>query len=307
MKLTKQLFSLCLFIVLAGCSPRDEKIDGSIFIVTKGGENFKLGLVTVSIFDKQQIEPLLTKATTDLEKTIKELRAQLVGLNEKQDKAASARNALRQQYENADDLADEILKKIGGDSNTRPEYTKMDEDALQSQIDHYNTAEGDELKSIYRDEMEKTKEEKQKVLETETNWDTLRPDYLKQVDEKNRLHQAWQNASDESDLYAQTIGIVTGRIQNWQTEQPQIYFSNLPIPPSTAKTDADGKFSLQITKKGEFILVAQAQRQVSDNTEKYFWIIHVHPDGKPEMQIMLSNDNLITANSPEVAVSFPTP
>jgi hypothetical protein len=68
MKFAKLSIGLFLLIAFAGCSPQEEKINGSIFIVTKGGENFKLGLVTVSIFDRQQIEPYLTKTTTDLEK-----------------------------------------------------------------------------------------------------------------------------------------------------------------------------------------------------------------------------------------------
>ena len=54
MKSTRLLIGLFLLVGFAGCSPREEKIDGSIFIVTQGGENFKLGLVTVSIFDRQQ-------------------------------------------------------------------------------------------------------------------------------------------------------------------------------------------------------------------------------------------------------------
>jgi hypothetical protein len=83
--------------------------------------------------------------------------------------------------------------------------------------------------------------------------------------------------------------------------------ASLSTPLATSKTDADGKFSFQMPTKGEFVLVAQAQRQVADNVEKYFWLIRVHSDGSPTMQVMLSNDNLITANSSDSAVRFPVP
>jgi hypothetical protein len=62
-----------------------------------------------------------------------------------------------------------------------------------------------------------------------------------------------------------------------------------------------------IPQKAQFILLAQAQRQVSDETERYYWLVRVHPDGKSEMQIMLSNDNLISVNSSESPVRFPMP
>jgi hypothetical protein len=346
MNFTKLVIGLFLSIAFAGCSPREEKIDGSIFIVTQGGENFKLGLVTVSVFDQQLIEPYLTKTTADLEKTLKELKEQQESLNEKQNKAVLARDSLEQQYEQAKNLADETLQKIGGTSITRPEFSASDESLLESarkivakrdelqkkakklddasqdpyldpqhsgdaikaavdaesELSTYNVNNFDALESV-----EELKRKKQKVEELQTTWDSLKPAYLKQADEKNRLQQAWQKASDESDSYVKSLATVTGRLEVWPTEQPQVYFNNLPTPQAVTKTDADGKFSLQLSKKGEFILVAQAQRQVSNNTEKYFWLIRVHPDGKPAMQVMLSNDNLITANSSEPPVRFPTP
>jgi hypothetical protein len=66
-------------------------------------------------------------------------------------------------------------------------------------------------------------------------------------------------------------------------------------------------FEVTNSETAGFVLLAQAQRQVSDETEKYYWLVRVHPDGKSEMQIMLSNDNLITVNSSESAVRFPMP
>lgn len=290
---------------LVGCS-REEKIDGSIFIVTKGSENFKLGLVSVSVFDQQQIEPYLAKTTADLEKTLKELKQQRERVSGEKNKTISASYALEQQFENANDLANKTFLKIGSDLTKRPEFTASDQKSLEEAIENYDSAAA-EMKFFYKPKVEKLKRYKQEVAEMQTNWDSLKPTYLKQADEKDRLYQEWQKAKGESDNYAQSLAAVTERLDNWPAEQPRVYFNSPPTPLAVAKTDADGKFSLQLYKKGEFVLAAQAQRQVSGNTEKYFWLVRVRPDRKSVMQVMLSNDNLITANSPESAVRFPTP
>ena len=124
----------------------------------------------------------------------------------------------------------------------------------------------------------------------------------------------WQKSKNKADSFVEPLeenqrktDFDTGQLQNWPTVQPQTYFTSLSTPLAISKTDADGKFSFQMPTKGESILVAQAQRQVTDHVEKYFWLIRVHSDGNPTMQVMLSNDNLITANSADSAVRFPTP
>ena len=62
----KGLFFIIAFgALLLSCS-RQQKIDGSVFIVTEGAENIKLGLVTVALFDRKQITPDILKAATTL-------------------------------------------------------------------------------------------------------------------------------------------------------------------------------------------------------------------------------------------------
>ena len=58
---------------------------------------------------------------------------------------------------------------------------------------------------------------------------------------------------------------------------------------TTAKTDAEGKFTMKIPDDGEFALVASAHREVPDNIELYFWIVPAkqHTD--------LTNENLTSA------------
>lgn len=64
----------------------------------------------------------------------------------------------------------------------------------------------------------------------------------------------------------------------------------MPNLSAAATTDADGKFTLTIPKQGEYILVAKAQRMVSENTEKYYWTVPIDADGQAK-SVMLSNNN----------------
>ncbi len=72
------------------------------------------------------------------------------------------------------------------------------------------------------------------------------------------------------------------------------FFVDLPQPVATAKTDADGHFELTIPDKGEYVLVASAERTVFNDVERYFWIVRVNAG---ESKATLSNDNLTTSGS----------
>jgi hypothetical protein len=45
------------FLFLSGCSPSPKELAGDVFIVTKGGENYKLGLVPVDLIDEKVAAP----------------------------------------------------------------------------------------------------------------------------------------------------------------------------------------------------------------------------------------------------------
>src|SRR5215467_5181956 len=68
------------------------------------------------------------------------------------------------------------------------------------------------------------------------------------------------------------------------------YFKNLPHPIALVKTDADGKFKLELpSSTDQVIVVASATRHVpTGESENYFWAVKVTPPAT----VMLSNDNL---------------
>lgn len=82
-----------------------------------------------------------------------------------------------------------------------------------------------------------------------------------------------------------------------------LYFRDLPVGVATAKTDADGEFSMRL-RRGKYALGAKASRQAMDRTEEYYWLVWVTLSGK-STRVFLSNDNLLASGSP-LSVVTPT-
>ena len=79
------------------------------------------------------------------------------------------------------------------------------------------------------------------------------------------------------------------------------YLAGLPTPFTTAKTDADGKFSLKL-KPGKYVLAAISSRTVGTDTEKYCWLVWLTVDPNQSKRVMLSNDNLFETNCSDCLV-----
>jgi hypothetical protein len=73
------------------------------------------------------------------------------------------------------------------------------------------------------------------------------------------------------------------------------------------ESDADEKFSFTVKQDSRVVLVARAQRKVQDKTEDYFWIVKASMNKRPTVQIFLSNDNLVTASSPDSIIKLSDP
>src|SRR5215469_12957874 len=78
------------------------------------------------------------------------------------------------------------------------------------------------------------------------------------------------------------------------------YFKNLPHPIASVKTDADGKFKLELpSSTGQVIVAASATRHVpTGESENYFWAVKVTPPAT----VTLSNDNLTDSGATDSAL-----
>jgi hypothetical protein len=90
------------------------------------------------------------------------------------------------------------------------------------------------------------------------------------------------------------LGEALGRQKVLRSAAP--YFVDLPASTATAKTDADGRFKLNLPDEGDFAVLASSTRTVFNKVEKYFWVVRLKSQ---DSTVTLSNDNLTTSGSPD--------
>jgi hypothetical protein len=70
------------------------------------------------------------------------------------------------------------------------------------------------------------------------------------------------------------------------------YFAYILSPIQTAESDAEGKFVIEVPQTGDFVIAAQGERSVVENTERYYWLQPVSLEGQQQRVQNLSNNNL---------------
>jgi hypothetical protein len=120
---------------------------------------------------------------------------------------------------------------------------------------------------------------------------------------------------DESDLqkakawsvaYANTKKI-TQQLEDLHTRRQQLtsaehFLKDLPAAIATATTDADGTFTLPIPRDGRYGIVARASRALDGEEQTYLWFVWISLDGAPGKRLVLNNDNVVGAGSPDSAL-----
>ena len=109
--------------------------------------------------------------------------------------------------------------------------------------------------------------------------------------QREKVDDAYARASRELSATSELKG------QRARLGSAGFYFEQLPAPIVSTKTDADGKFTISLTPNERWVLVANAQRQVMDRTEYYYWMLRVVPNIKSTDRVFFSNDNLVTIPS----------
>jgi hypothetical protein len=122
-----------------------------------------------------------------------------------------------------------------------------------------------------------------------------------QRDEHNLRHaRAWSSAFHKTEEISKQIKELQARRQHLTSGE--YFFESLPSPISSAKTNADGKFTLTLPRQGRYGVVAKASRELFKKKETYFWIVWVSLGGEPSKRLTLSNDNMMGAGSQDSAL-----
>jgi hypothetical protein len=119
-------------------------------------------------------------------------------------------------------------------------------------------------------------ERSQRILEL-----IKRKNYL---EEEHARQREWEESATRGDD-------AVAHKKMWNSAAP--YFVELPQPIATAKTDAEGRFQMNLPD-GDYIVVAKAERTVFKAAEKYYWVVRL---AAQDSKVTLSNDNLTTSRS----------
>lgn len=100
---------------------------------------------------------------------------------------------------------------------------------------------------------------------------------------------------------------ITRRLEDLQAQRQRLitgedFFQDLPTPISSATTLADGTFTLAIPRDGRYGIVARACRALGEDKQTCFWFVWASLDGNPSKRLVLNNDNIVGAGSPDSAL-----
>ncbi len=240
---------------IEAAKPRE--IRGQIFIVKQSGEPFRLSAVEIQVF----------AAAPNIEEQIankyNEARTNLTVLWEQESKLRPSLQYARYTYEMTAKLV------AGG----RQLIATIDEEiALEKESVAEMESSGFGYGQDRRDLAWSLGQKKKYQGELDTNVARL--------------------ATAETDLREKegAESTLAADIRRWAT--PHIYFeSPLGNFVTTANTDADGRFTLELPKTGSFIIVAQSSRSIGSLVEEYGWIVRIPPEKQNE--ILLNNNNLL--------------
>lgn len=262
----------CLLLLTSPACNREVEIQGSVFIVTKGAENQKLGLVIVSAVPADRMKQFVENKKSHIKSQLDRLK--------KADESRGADLAAAQKgYDEAKKMLDDLLAEKTAIASRQEE--------LGSSINPY-------LDSPY--------------LVDEDDSSALAAEVAKQRKVRQQLRslaqQATKNASladaARARLAAADKQLTDAKTQVAAERQKMLdllneaaLFEGIPEGSAKAVTDADGKFTIKLPASGKYALAARAERRVYDKTERYYWIVWVEAGGRGSKQVMLTNQNML--------------
>lgn len=269
------LIVLSVFLVaLAGCGLLEKEVDGSVFVVTQGGENIKLGLTPVAALTKEEFESIES--------------ANIESVNRFYDENSPVYKKAKAEY---DRLYEEKYDPIYAEfREARANYSSLVE-SLSSErsigiyiydhkikVDNYFLKRDSNLIHEAKNIQEKLEYERLKV---------------------DPIHKKYQDIRSEVRQYEKIMdGIADYAKNKILTYQRSLAEQAYELAQIKTKTNADGEFRLILPKNKDYVLIAFADRSVGDSTEEYNWFISYASPQSQKYETLISNDNLASDLSP---------
>ncbi|GAB3668128.1 hypothetical protein GCM10028791_43590 [Echinicola sediminis] len=257
------IFAFILVFSFTGCQKEKHKVEGQVFIVTNGGQNFPLGLVSIGFAKPNELATSLDSVLLDFDDQISDFEKSLHDL----------KNKIEGEYILKSTLWEDVEKEAKG--KTLSSFADLSKDyALIDARPTYNQ---------FRKFME---------LEEQTRDIDIKLYGVSYLSKRFKLPTL-------NDYYAQKLKI--DQLLQKHNEMDSLInefkkgHSILPLlqPKFTVtKTNAQGDFSIE-AEKGDYIVFATASRLAGTSTEQYMWAEKISINGA-KTDLFLSNDNLVT-------------
>ena len=290
-------------------------IVGQIFIRTEGGENINLSLVSVGLFDQKAILRHLddeSKAAAPIvayfEPLLKEAKEAKRLADAADDLAGKAATAVALAINDKTDASAEVqaaIDAVGNEDKTDSPLAKVAREA-GIPIDDYLAPISKHLKETVDAASNAIKRAKDRIGDNLTDSDS---DPATTAD--SAVYTALREMKDTAEKLSERASAISAEVSNRATYPLSAiyYYSDLPEPLRTTKTDADRKFTFKLPN-GAYVLVASSSRNAGVNVigdesfprkEFYYWMVKV--DSSSDQMIMLANDNLSSSGSPDSLIS----
>lgn len=114
--------------------------------------------------------------------------------------------------------------------------------------------------------------------------------------------KAWSAAFNNTKEIAKQLEALLMRQQHLTSAER--FFQDLPSAISSATTNADGSFTLPVPRDGRYGIVAKATREPGEREQgqPYLWFVWVSLDGESTKRLVLNDDNIVGAGSPDSAL-----
>jgi hypothetical protein len=273
------LAACCVLLLAASVScGRETEVRGSVFIVTRGADNQKLGLVVVSAIPAEQIKRFVEEKKA-------RVRAQLERLRKTNEARGAEVAAAQRAYDEAKKTVDDLTAQKEAVSSRQSELSSSSQPYLDG-LTEEDLGDSPALAA----EAAKQRKVRQQIQALAQQAAKL----SSQADAaRTRL------ASAERQLNAAKAEAAAETLKALELVNEAALFEGIPEGAAKAVTDADGKFALKLPGPGKYALAAHAERRVYDKTERYFWIVWVDAGGKGPDQVMLTNQNMLGQEADE--------
>ena len=259
---------LCAWIVVfTGCGPSYTELNGSIFLVSKDGISYKLGLTSVAALRKEEFK--------SLESSCIEMQNDFIA----------------QETPVYDEARAEVLRGIERLDPLLAEYATA-KSALESMIDSYCLGGSNFIPGVTVNVASNTV--KEYVRGNGASARKIRAKINVEIYKLNEIVEKYQIIRSQVDISKQAMDMIALKAKERAIAYPRFLAETaFGVAQTKTKTDADGQFNLTLARGMDFVIIAYTDRSVGNSSENYNWFIpHTTKLENGKSSLLIANDNL---------------